>query len=132
MTTPAEAVYSVLTGYAGLQALVGNGDSPETYRVYAILMPQDPTMPAVTFQKISAERQLTMSDAGGSGVENDRMRITAWSKTLAQAQAIAEQIRLAMKSAATFEALPVFETDGFESDTLYYSVITDYSIWYHY
>jgi hypothetical protein len=132
MTTPTEAVYSVLSAFAGVQALVGNGDSPETYRIHAILMPQDSSMPAITFQRVSDERINTMSDAGGNGVVRDRIRITSWAKSIAETQALAEQIRLAMKAATTFESLQVFETDDFESDTLYYSTISDYSVWYHY
>ena len=132
MTTPTEAVYTVLSGYAGLQALVGNGDSPETYRIHAILMPQDQSVPAVTFQRVSDERVLTMTDAGGAGVVRDRIRITSWSKTLGEAQAVAEQVRLAMISATTFKSLQVFEADDREIDTLLYSVVSDYSVWYKY
>ena len=132
MTTPTEAVFAVLNAHAGIQALVGNGDSPETYRIYPILMPQDSAVPTITFTRVSAERELTMSDAGGNGVDRSRIRVTSWGKTLAETQALAEQIRQAMYAATTFEALQVFEADDFESDTLLYSTVTDYSVWYHY
>lgn len=125
MTTPTEAVYAVLQNYAGLTSLVST-------RVYAILMPQDPTVPAVTFQRVAGEREQTLTDAGGAGVERARMRVISWAKTLAGAQAVAEQGRLAMKAATTFEAIHVFEADDFENDTLLYSVVTDYSVWYKY
>lgn len=125
MTTPTEAVYAVLDAHAGLQALVGE-------RIYAILMPQDPTLPAVTFQRVSAERQALMADGGGSGVERARIRVQAWATTLASAQAIAEQARLAMKTAGTFEAVHLVENDDFQSDPLLYQVTTDYAVWYKY
>jgi len=132
MTTPTEAVYTVLNSFAGIQALVANGTSPETYRIYAILMPQDPIMPAITFQRISAEREALMTDAGGNGVERARIRITSWAKSLAECQALAEQVRLAMKAATTFKVVHLLNNDAFESDTLLYSVITDSAVWYKY
>lgn len=132
MTTPTEAVFAILNAHEGIQALVGNGDSPETYRIYPILMPQDSAVPTLTFVRVSDERQLTMADSGGNGVVRDRIRVTSWAKTLAETQALAEQVRLAMDAATTFDALQVFETDESESDTLLYSTVSDYSVWYHY
>lgn len=125
MTTPTEAVYTVLQNFAGLTALVST-------RVYAILMPQDPTVPAVTFQRITAERVSTLAPAGGNGVERARIRVIAWGKTLAECQAVAEQVRQAMNAATTFKVEHLVEIDDFENDTLLYSVLTDYAVWYKY
>jgi len=132
MTTSTAAVYSVLSAHAGIKALVAIGTSPETYRIYAILMPQDSGAPALTFQRVSAERVPTLSNAGGNGVTRDRMRLIAWAKTQAAAKALAEQARQSMAAATTFEALQVFESDDFEPDTGLYSVVSDYSVWYKY
>ena len=125
MTTPTEAVYTVLSNFAGLQALIGT-------RIYSILMPQDSTKPAITFLRVSDERVQTMTDAGGNGVVRDRMRFNIYADTLGECETIAVQIRLALMAATTFEALHIFETDNFEPDTLLYSVVSDYSIWYKY
>jgi len=132
MTTPTEATRSALASYAGLQALVGNGDSPETYRIYNMIMPQSSSYPVVVIHKIAQTRENTMAASGGQGVENARMRLTCYSTTLAQAESVAEQCRLALKNAegSNFRAVQVFNTDNFEDGTQLYQVIVDYSIWY--
>ena len=123
MTT--EAVYTVLSSYTNLTNLVST-------RIYAILMPQDATRPALTFQRIARDRVNNLSDAGGNGVVRDRYRFIAWGETLDGVQDIADQVRLALKNASTLESVPLFEADEFESDTKLYSVVSDFSIWYNY
>ncbi len=132
MTTPTEAVITILNAHAGLQALVGNGDSPETYRIYNMVRPQDNAVPSITIHKISQQRETTMSDSGGAGVENMRSRFTIYADKLSDAEAVAEQARLALKAAAsaTFKSVQVFMTDNYEDDTHLYQVIVDHSIWY--
>ena len=125
MATPTEAVYAVLDAHAGLAALVGD-------RIYAILMPQDATLPAVTFQRISAEREPLMAPGGGNGVERARVRITAWATTLTSSQAITEQVRLAMEAATTFKVVHLLNNDDFQPDPLLYQVSTDFAVWYKY
>ena len=130
MTTITEAVKAALDAYAPLQAQVGNGDSPETYRIHPVIAPQDTDKPFVVFHKISGERLLTLSDAGGTGVENMRYRITAYDGELIDAQAVMDNVRKALAAAATLSVWFQFETDDYELDTGLYSVTQDYSIWY--
>lgn len=119
------AVYLVLSSYTDLTDLIST-------RIYSILMPQDATRPALTFQRIARDRENTLSDAGGNGVVRDRYRFTAWGATLDECHDIADQVRLALKNATTLESVPVFEADEYESDTKLYSVVSDFSIWYKY
>lgn len=132
MTTPTEAVITILNGFAGLQALVNNGDSPETYRIYNMSRPQDDAVPSITIRKVAQSRENTMAESGGAGVENMRARFTIYAETLSEAEAVAEQARLALKAAAsaTFKAVQVFMIDNYEDDTHLYQVIVDHSIWY--
>jgi len=130
MTTITEAVKAALDAYAPLQALVGNGDSPETYRIHPILAPQDTAKPFVVFHKVSGERLKTMADSGGTGVENMRYRISCYDEQIIDAQAVADNVRKALAAAATISAWHVFETDDYEIDTGLYHVTQDYSIWY--
>jgi len=130
MTTINEAVKAALDAYAPLQAQVGNGDSPETYRTHPLLAPQDTPLPFVVYQKISGARLLTLSDAGSTGVENMRYRITAYDNELIDAQAVMDNVRKALAAAATLSPWFQFEQDNYELDTGLYSVTQDYSIWY--
>jgi len=130
MTTITEAVKAALDAYAPLQALVGNGDSPETYRIHPLLAPQDTAKPYVIFHKVAGERVNTLADAGGTGVERMRYRITCYDTEIKDAQAVMDQVRAALAAAATLSAWHVFETDDYEVDTHLYSVTQDYSIWY--
>lgn len=133
MTTKANALtafYDVLQGFAGLQALVTNLDSPATYRIYAVVLPQDSVYPSVTYQNANSERMLTMSNSGGGGVLNLRIRVSSWANTLSDASEVAEQVRLALKAATTLQALQVVEFDQYEIDTKLYQTVSDYSVWY--
>lgn len=130
MTTVTEAVKAALDAYAPLQAQVGNGDSPETYRIHPLLAPQDTAKPFIVFHKVTGQRVLTMAPAGGTGVENMRYRITCYDDSIATAQAMADNVRKALEAATTLSAWHQFEADDYEIDTGLYSVTQDYSIWY--
>ena len=101
-------------------------------RIYTLVMPQDSSFPSVVIAKTSQLRENTMSDSGGSGVENQRCRINIYDATLTSCEAVAEQVRLALIAAASsqFKAVQVFNLDLYEDDTHLYHVIVDYSIWY--
>jgi Protein of unknown function (DUF3168) len=132
MTTPMQAVYSVLGAYAGLQALLTNGDSPPTYRIYNLVAPQSVDAPFLVIQKIAQTRQNTLAQGAGNGVENSRVQCTAYADTISTAEAVAEQVRLALAAAegTSFAAVQVFNTDQYDADTQLYQVIVDYSVWY--
>jgi hypothetical protein len=83
-----EALFSRLSGYAGLTALVGA-------RIYPRLLPQNPTYPAVTYDRISAERQSAMGS--DSGLVSGRWQVSSWGKTYTDARDIAEQVRKALQ-----------------------------------
>lgn len=132
MPTPTEITITTLRAFAGLQALVGNGDSPETFRIYNIEMEQDTAYPAISIHKVAQTRENTMADSGGSGVENARVRISVYDEDLSDCEAVQEQVRLALKNAesSTFAAVQIFNIDQFNVDSKLYQVIVDYSIWY--
>lgn len=125
MTTPTEIIHEALTAFAGLAALVST-------RIYTLVLPQDVSYPAVTITKVSQLRENTMSNSGGSGVENQRCSIDIFDGTLASCEAVAEQIRLALIAyeSTNFKAVQVFNLDLYEDDTKLYHVVVDYSIWY--
>ena len=130
MTTPTEALIAVLRADSGVQALVAQGNSPETYRIYNMVMVDTQNKPTVVLQKISQTRENTMSDAGGNGVENARLRVTAYAKTISDAEALQEACRIAIMAAAVLNASQLMNIDDFDDGTKLYQVIVDYSIWY--
>jgi len=83
-----EALYSRLSGYAGLSALVSD-------RIYPGEIPQDDDLPAVTVQRISRRRLRT------SGTDPDlsasRFRVRSWAETVAGAEEIAVQVKGALQ-----------------------------------
>lgn len=60
-------------------------------RIYALVLPQDPTYPAVTYQRISGPRLQDLAGSAGRGMA--RIQIDSWSREYIQAQSIAAAIR---------------------------------------
>jgi hypothetical protein len=84
-------VYSRLSGFAGLTALVST-------RIYPLRLPQDTTLPAVTFTRLSASRLSAMGS--DPGLVRARVQYDAWTEgsgAFDGARAIAEQIRAALQ-----------------------------------
>ena len=123
------SLYATLAAYAGLQALIGNGDSPVTSRIHPHLMPQDPTLPAVTYQLVAGTRANTLSDAGSTGVERNMYQLVAWATTLSSADAVMDQVRLALKNAA-INYVPLSKRESYDSETKLFGVQYDFAQWY--
>jgi hypothetical protein len=94
-------------------------------------LPQNSTLPAVVYTKISEERVLTLSK-DTDGPRKTRMQLTSYGDTLISAEAAAEEVRMAMESnsVGTFRATHAFETTSIDPDEDVYAVIADYSIYY--
>ena len=121
-----QALQTRLTGFSGLSALVGT-------RIYPLILPQPPTLPAVTYQRISASRWSSIP--GDDGVAEPRMQVDAWALTYGAAKLAAAQVRLALErwsdDASSPVVLDVFlETDQdiYEPDTDIYRVSADYRV----
>ena len=113
-------LYTALTGHAGLSALVGT-------RVFPVILPQNVTLPAVRYQRITGG-QVT-AHSGYTGLENPRYQIDAWANTFDAARAIAKQIRLAMTSATTFTAIVLTDFDDYEPEKNLFRISLDFSVW---
>jgi len=84
----AETLYSYLTTFPGLAALIGT-------RCYPVKLPQEPTLPALTYQRVSDAPEYS-HDPGAS--YRPRMQITCWAGTYAGAEALATQVNLASEA----------------------------------
>lgn len=129
-TAATTAFYTVLNGYTALQALLTNGDSPATYRVYNFVLPQGVSYPALSFQHVGDVPQSLMNPVSGDGLENIRFRVSCWATTLIQAQTLAGHVRAAMKAATTLKAVKLFEIEENEYNQDVYRVIIDFSVWF--
>ena len=83
-------LYSVLSGAAGLTALVGT-------RIYPDSIPEDVVLPAVVYSRASTEPVVSVS--GQKFAETAHLAISAWAKTRTAAAAIGDQIEAALLSA---------------------------------
>lgn len=89
-----EALYSYLSTHAGLSALVGT-------RIYPVKLPQNVSLPAVTYQKISGHRVHAMQT--DPGYASPRFQISCWAVDSATesgydiVKAVAEQARAALQ-----------------------------------
>lgn len=78
------ALVALLEGDFHVAGLIGD-------RIYPQVLPQDPTLPAVTYRRISAIR--VRSQDGPSGVARPRYQLDAWSRSYAEADAVAAAVR---------------------------------------
>ncbi len=127
-----EALYSYLKGYAGLAALVST-------RIYPLILPQDSTFPAVTYQRISGPRIHTMGN--DPGLAYPRFQVSCWGKTYASAKAVAAQVIAALQNqrnttwggtGGVMVQASILESDRdlYEPDTQVYHVPVDVTIWF--
>ena len=87
MGTIDSALYTRLSGHAGLKALV-------SARIYPPPAPQSSAYPLVTYQEIDRVSPHVMR--GTAGVTHIRYQVDSWAETLAGAKAVAAQVRAAL------------------------------------
>ena len=83
MTLESELRTYTLAGVA-VAALVGT-------RMYARMLPQTPTLPAIVYQRVDTRRMHDM--AGPDGLPRPRLQLTCWGATPAAAYGLAAAVR---------------------------------------
>lgn len=83
-----EVLFTRLSNFANLTSLVGA-------RIYPVIMPQGATKPAVTYQLISAPREI--ASVRDPGMVRSRYQFMAWAATNLAARAVIKQVRLALE-----------------------------------
>ena len=124
-----QGLYTYLSADAGITALVGS-------RIYALMLPQGVTYPAITYQRVSGPREYAMG--GPAGVANPRFQIDIYSDTgYLAAKQVAGAVRSALSGYSgamggeTAQTVILSdERDIFEDDTGLWRVSTDYTIWH--
>ncbi len=123
-----DALFTYLSGYAGLTVLVGD-------RIYPDILPQKNTGSAIAYQLISRVRDhLFRQD---SNMARSRYQFSAYASSRSISKAVAKQLRLALQNYTGFmngvniSAVEIDgEVDDYEPDTFLYSTKTDFLIWH--
>ena len=126
-------LYTRLTTHAGLSALIGT-------RAYPLHLPQKPTLPAVTYHRVSAIRVSAMG--ADTGLVRPRFQIDVWAEeyitqgATTGAREVAEQVRAALQRWSTSSGTIVQdsyflnEVELFEPDTELVHIALDFEINY--
>jgi len=122
-----EGLYSYLSTYAGLTALVN-------LKIHPLMKPQDTELPAVVYTKLSNDR--LRSPVGGNwGMQNVTYQLAAYADTFAEAIAIREQLHAAllnytglMGTVTVQGCFSVGEVEGYNDVVQEYFANVDYQI----
>jgi hypothetical protein len=94
-------------------------------------MPQNASLPAVTYQLISYTPVSAMG--GDIGDVPARVQVNSWGKTYPDAKGVAAQVRKALQRYTTTKIADIFienEFDDYEPQTKLHKVITDFRVHY--
>jgi len=124
--TIAVLLQDALEENAGVAALTST-------RIYPLILPQNPTMPAITYQRISGTGQ-----DGTSTLRQSRWQVNCWSKRrdgaggYGEVQQLATAVKAALEEYIELSQTPginmarvVNELDDYEDETQVYRVIID-------
>jgi len=122
-----EALFAYLKDYAGLKALVST-------RIYPLILPQPPTLPAVTYFKVSMVNKRTLASPSNV-LKQVRIQFSCWANTYSEAKDVAEQVKLALQDfrgemggaggVQVLDGNVINEQDLYETDTGIYHVPVD-------
>jgi Protein of unknown function (DUF3168) len=124
-----EAIYTRLTGFAGLFALIGT-------RVFANTVEQNDTYPAIFYQRISGARFHSLT--GSSGLARPVFQFDILAKTYPEVKAVAEQVRLCLdgyqgtvSGVEINSALLLNDEDFYEEEVELHRVMLEYEFFHN-
>lgn len=118
--TIGQDIYTELTGDAGLTALVST-------RIYPNWMPQEASLPAVSYNLVSESVQNAVS--GELGLRNYQFQFDCWGSSYGSAQSVAGALISAVQGASLFKPYRLSQQDLYEPQTDTHRVSVDFSIW---
>lgn len=95
-------------------------------RVYPMVLPQNPTMPAIVYTLISKNSENRLE--GSASLRQARMQIDTYAKTYSAVKILAASVLNAMET-ASFKGTLQTERDLYEADVKLYRVTQDFYIW---
>lgn len=114
-----ETIYEHLTTNAGVVALV-------VARVYPMRMPQQPTLPCITYQRIDSVPEYSHD---GRGLATSRFQLSCWAETYVGVIALAAAVLAAMDGFPNV-AFVEGHNELYEPETQVYHVPVDVMIWH--
>jgi hypothetical protein len=118
--TIAALLKTALTNISGMGALVST-------RIYPVFLPQTPTLPAISFQRISNTGQYGTSDR-----KQSRWQINCWASTHVGATAVAAAVKAGLEEYHDADQIPaidwarvVNELDDYDDAAKVYRIIVD-------
>lgn len=122
-----EGLFEYLDNHAGLSEEVDS-------RIYPLLLPQNPTLPAVTYVRISSPELHTFERAF---LPHPRFQFDCWAESYARAKDVAAQVQAALdlyRGAMGDYTVEVSILDGerdmYDAETKIWHVIIEAIIWY--
>ena len=115
-------LFTKLSTHAGLSALVGT-------RIYPNRLPDNPTLPAVVYQRITTMNVLASGDVP---LIRARMQVDCWDDSYLSVAAVAAQVHAAldMGSSTGLEAsIPEDEDDSYDTDAQLHRKRLDFFVW---
>ena len=101
-------------------------------RIYPVKLPQDPTYPAITYNRVSGVRLHDLD--GTAGRATPRLSINSWAATYAGCQTLAAAVRASLDgfngTLTTIKCVISLENeiDLFEQDVSIYRILQDYFV----
>lgn len=128
MSTVEDFFYDRLSGDAAVSAIVGA-------RIYRIKMPDNPTLPAITYYTSYGD---TIEDFKGyGGMKMPVMVVDCWARSAGAAQDLAEKVRLALHGysgtsgdKAIANILEWSTTELFDGDLEIFHIACSMRVWY--
>ena len=119
-----EMLYSHLKNSPGVAAVAGA-------RIYPLRLPQEPTLPAITYQRVDAMQNYVHSGptSAGRGLVSSRFQVSCWALTYAEAITLSEAVKAAM-DVLPDTAFIETQADMYEPETSVYHIPVDVIVWY--
>jgi hypothetical protein len=109
-----------LIAHEDIQPLVGT-------RVYPMFLPQNPTLPAITYQRVSGNRVQSLK--GVNSLSHPRIQYDCWAESYTDVKDLAEKLINALND---YSGVIFYnDRDLYEQDVELYRVSIDISIWHH-
>ena len=118
--TIGQDIYTELSGDSGLTTLIST-------RIYPNWLPQDATLPAVSYTQIGETIQNSIS--GELGLRNYSIQFDVWADDYSTAQSVVAALNSAVQGASLFKPYRQSQQDLYEPNVDTHRVSVDYSIW---
>jgi hypothetical protein len=102
---------------------------PET-RVYPVILPDDPTLPAISYQRISTTRQY--STTGPVALNRVRVQFDCWARSYPEVKQLQVALLAALENRSAYAGTAIdsvsliTSADGFEQSARLYRVTSDF------